>query len=59
MGPDADEPLNRESLKWPKGLKDAPHPAGHLSGRVDVMRLCVLGETLLRGNSKEIYELCH
>lgn len=50
MGPDADEPLNRESLKWPKGLEDAPHPAGHLSGRVDVMGLCVLGETLLRGN---------
>lgn len=48
MGPDADEPLHRQSLKWPQGLKDAPHPAGHLSGRVDVVRLGVLGEPLLK-----------
>lgn len=32
MGPDADEPLNRQGLKGPQGLEDAPHPAGHLSG---------------------------
>ena len=49
MGPDADEPLNRQSLKWAQGLKYTPHPAGHLSGRVDVVRLGVLSEPLLRG----------
>lgn len=49
MGPNADETLHRQSLKWSQGLEDAPHPAGHLSGRVDVVRLGVLGEPLLNG----------
>lgn len=47
MSPDADEPFYSQSLKWSQGLEDAPHPAGHLSGRVDVVRLRVLGEPLL------------
>lgn len=47
VGPDADEPLHRESLQGPQGLEDAPHPAGHLSGGVDVVGLGVLGEALL------------
>ena len=49
MSPDADEPLDRQSLKWPQCLKDTPYPTGHLSGRVDVVGLGVLGESLLRG----------
>lgn len=53
MGPDADEPLDRQSLKWTQGLKDTPHPAGHFSGRVDVVWLSVLGEALLRGKKKD------
>lgn len=48
VGPDADEPFYRKSLKWPQGLEDTPYPAGHLSGRVDVVGLCVLGEALLK-----------
>lgn len=52
MGPDADEPLHRQRLEGPQGLEDAPNPAGHLSGRVDVVRLGILGETLL--NEKDI-----
>lgn len=54
VGPDADEPLHRQSFKRPQGLEDAPHPAGHLSGGVDVVRLGVLGESLLLGKKKRI-----
>ena len=55
MGPDANQPLHRKSFKWPKGLEDTPHPSGHLSGRVDVVRLGVLGESLLKGKKIEIW----
>lgn len=52
MGPYSDEALNRQSLKWPQRLKDTPDPAGHLSGRVDVVGLGVLGEALLNVKKK-------
>jgi len=52
MGPDADEPLNRQSLEWSQGLEDAPHPTGHLSWGVDVVRLSVLSEALLWWKSR-------
>ena len=48
VGPDADEALHREGLQGPQGLEDAPHPAGHLSGGVDVVGLGVLGEAFLQ-----------
>lgn len=54
MGPDANESLHRQSFKWPQGLEDTPNPAGHLSGRVDVVRLGVLGKPLLNGKRMEI-----
>lgn len=57
MGPDADEPFYRKSLKWPQGLEDTPHPAGHLSGRVDVVGLCVLGEALLKWKKRIIFNI--
>ena len=47
VGPDADESLHGERLQGPQGLEDAPDPAGHLSGGVDVVRLGILGEALL------------
>lgn len=53
VGPDADEPLHRESLQGPQGLEDAPHPASHLSRGVDVVGLGVLGEALLGEGRKE------
>lgn len=48
MGPEADEALDGERLQRPDGLDDAAHPARHLARRVDVVRLHVLRETLLR-----------
>lgn len=47
MGPDANEPLDRQSFQRPQGLKDSSHPTSHLSGRVDVVGLDVLSESLL------------
>lgn len=47
MSPDADETLDRQCLQRPQRLEDAPDPAGHLSRRVDVVRLRVLCEPLL------------
>ena len=49
MGPDADEPLDGQGLVRLEGLVDAAHPARHLTRTVDVVRLHVLGEALLRG----------
>ena len=54
MGPDADQALHRQGLQGPQGLEDAPHPAGHLSGGVDVVGLGVLGEALLQKEMKRI-----
>lgn len=47
VGPDSDQALHREGLQGPQGLEDPPYPPSHLSGGVDVMRLGVLGKTLL------------
>jgi len=52
VGPDADEALDGEGLQGPQRLEDAPHPASHLSGGVDVVGLGVLGEALLQQDVK-------
>lgn len=52
MGPDPNEAFHRQRLQGPQRLEDPPHPASHLSGRVDVVRLCVLRESLLREGEK-------
>lgn len=46
--PNPDEAFHRQRLQRPQGLEDAPHPPCHLSGRVDVVGLGVLRESLLR-----------
>lgn len=51
MSPYADKSLDWKGLKWSQGLKDTPHPAGHLSGRVDIVWLGVLGETFLKADT--------
>lgn len=55
MGPDSDKPFHRQGLQRPQGLEDAPHPPRHLTGRVDVVGLCVLGEPLLWEPGKRSY----
>ena len=50
MGPDPDQPSKVQRLHGSDGLTDAPHPPGHLTGAVDVVRLHVLSETLLHGH---------
>lgn len=52
VGPDPNEAFHRQRLQGPQRLEDPPHPASHLSGRVDVVRLCVLRESLLREGEK-------
>lgn len=47
MGPDTDQSLHWQSLKGPQCLKDAPDPARHLSGGVDIVGLGILCETFL------------
>ena len=47
--PDPHQTLNRQGLQWLQGLIDSPHPAGHFPRTVDVMRLHVLCESVLKG----------
>lgn len=46
--------FNGQRLEWPNSLTDAPHPTGHFTRRVDVMRLHVQCEFLL-GLKVEVY----
>ena len=47
MSPNPDQSFNGQRLQWLEGLIDTPHPAGHLSRTVDVVRLHVLSEAIL------------
>ena len=44
---ETNESFNGQRLEWPNGLTDAPHPTGHLTRRIDIVRLHVEGEFLL------------
>lgn len=48
MGPDADETLHIQRLQGPQSLTDSAHPARHFTRAVHVVRLHVLGESLLQ-----------
>lgn len=54
VSPDPDESLHWQGLQRAQRLKDAPHPAGHLSGGVDVVWLNVLGEALLKDGESRL-----
>ena len=58
VGPDPDKPVHGQWLEWPQGLEDSTHPACHLTGGVDVVRLHVLSEALLEQitNKDKFYE---
>lgn len=48
MGPQPDQSVDGQGFQRPNGLADASNPSGHLPGTVDVVRLHVLRELLLR-----------
>ena len=53
VGPDPHQTLDGEALQRLEGLVDALDPASHFSRAVDVVRLHLLGESLLGGEGRE------
>ena len=52
VGPDPHQTLDGEALQRLEGLIDALDPASHFSRAVDVVRLHLLGESLLGGEGE-------
>ena len=52
MNKQSNEFLDRHALEWSYSLAYTTHPSSHLTRRVDIMRLLIDSETLLRQQIK-------
>jgi hypothetical protein len=52
MCPNTNETFNRQCLQGSQCFKDSSYPPSHLTGRVDIVWLCVLSKPLLEEKGK-------